>query len=56
MNCDNLNSGKCALCINKGIILCRGCSKTIYCSEEHQNKHWKNHKVECRPFTVNPVY
>ena len=39
----------CAMCgATRGLQLCGGCKKVSYCSKEHQQAHWKEHKKTCR--------
>lgn len=30
-----------------------GCKSATYCSAEHQKKHWKEHKLDCKPYKVS---
>jgi hypothetical protein len=41
----------CSACGEKSDALkkCRNCKCVWYCDKECQNKHWKEHKKECRP-------
>lgn len=32
----------------KAMKLCGRCKRVAYCSKEHQKKHWKKHKWECK--------
>ena len=32
---------------------CSRCKRKIYCSKTCQQKHWKNHKLNCKPTKVN---
>lgn len=32
----------------KKFQMCTGCEVAKYCSREHQKKHWKKHKPECK--------
>ncbi|XP_053965872.1 uncharacterized protein LOC128868132 [Anastrepha ludens] len=42
----------CAVCGEPTKNKCSNCNQSFYCSEEHQKKHWKVHKINCRPFKV----
>lgn len=44
--------GKCAICGVKASQTCSACKSVQYCGAEHQKKHWKIHKLECRPFCI----
>lgn len=35
-------------CALIAISRCSGCHGSYYCTREHQVKHWKAHKVECK--------
>jgi hypothetical protein len=41
-------STKCQLCDLNGTKICTGCRKVRYCSIEHQNWDWKDHKKQCK--------
>ncbi|XP_050308455.1 SET domain-containing protein SmydA-8-like isoform X2 [Anthonomus grandis grandis] len=43
---------KCAECGNPAELKCSACKLVAYCGKEHQRKHWKEHKVLCRPFEI----
>lgn len=45
-------NGKCAICELDAPYKCVACKSVSYCGVEHQKKHWKTHKHNCRPFTV----
>lgn len=30
-----------------------GCKAAVYCNADHQKKHWKEHKLDCKPFKVS---
>ena len=45
-------SGNCAICNIPAKNFCSACKSVKYCNEEHQKKHWKIHKIECRPFSI----
>lgn len=48
-----MNSGKCAICDVEASLKCTACKLVFYCGVEHQRKHWKTHKTECRgPYEV----
>ena len=51
MNCQPT---KCALCGVPSSLKCAGCKLVVYCSPEHQKKHWRmQHKNECaKPYEV----
>lgn len=42
----------CAICGDTCICYCKSCKKVSYCSKEHLKKHWKDHRPECYPVTV----
>uniref|UniRef100_A0A336MVI7 CSON007919 protein n=1 Tax=Culicoides sonorensis TaxID=179676 RepID=A0A336MVI7_CULSO len=43
----------CVLCqTSEASLTCSGCKTATYCSVDHQKQHWKNHKIECRPFEI----
>lgn len=46
------SSGKCEVCKKSTKALCPGCNKVFYCSEDHQESDWNNHKQCCKPFMV----
>ncbi|CAL8113483.1 unnamed protein product [Orchesella dallaii] len=48
----------CPICKKVADKKCSGCHNISYCSSEHQKKHWKIHKNECRMFAVkrNEIY
>lgn len=50
----SLAPSKCALCGVESSLKCAGCKRVVYCSPEHQKKHWKRqHKNECaKPYEV----
>lgn len=48
-DCD---SARCPICRKAGDKKCSGCHKIYYCSSEHQKKHWKVHKNDCRNFII----
>lgn len=50
----SLAPSKCALCGVEASLKCAGCKRVVYCSPEHQKKHWKRqHKNECaKPYEV----
>jgi hypothetical protein len=35
-------------CTLIGKSRCSGCHASYYCSKQHQTKHWKSHKAECK--------
>ena len=41
----------CSACGKKSSTLmkCRACKCVWYCDKDCQNKHWKEHKTECKP-------
>ncbi len=40
----------CALCgVHAPVRRCTRCRDVSYCSRDHQQAHWKQHKAECRP-------
>ena len=41
----------CSACGEKSdtLMKCRACKCVWYCDKDCQNKHWKEHKIECRP-------
>ena len=41
----------CSKCSKKSdaLVKCRDCKCVWYCDKECQNKHWKEHKIECKP-------
>lgn len=45
-------SGNCAICGLPAKNFCSACKSVKYCSAEHQKKHWKTHKVDCRQFAI----
>lgn len=47
-----MDSGKCEFCGNDAPFKCTACKIASYCSAEHQKKHWKVHKNECRPLEI----
>ncbi|CAO1315134.1 unnamed protein product [Diamesa serratosioi] len=47
-----MSSTKCAICEIDSILKCSGCKNVSYCTKEHQQKHWKEHKIVCKSFTV----
>ena len=48
-----LNSSKCGLCDKIASTRCSGCYKVVYCTTDHQRKHWKlEHSRKCCPFKV----
>ncbi|KAL1399391.1 hypothetical protein pipiens_001039 [Culex pipiens pipiens] len=50
----SLAPSKCALCGVEASLKCAGCKRVVYCSPEHQKKHWKRqHKNECaKPYEI----
>ncbi|XP_038112764.1 SET domain-containing protein SmydA-8 isoform X2 [Culex quinquefasciatus] len=50
----SLAPSKCALCGVEASLKCAGCKRVVYCSPEHQKKHWKRqHKNECaKPYEL----
>lgn len=40
--------GKCAECDIEASLKCTACKLVFYCGVEHQKKHWKIHKNDCR--------
>lgn len=50
----SLQPSKCALCGVPASLKCAGCKLIVYCSPEHQKKHWKlQHKNACaKPYEV----
>lgn len=38
--------------MDKNTIINVGCKLAAYCSTEHQKNHWKDHKIDCKPFKV----
>ncbi|XP_062711433.1 SET domain-containing protein SmydA-8 isoform X2 [Aedes albopictus] len=52
MNCQPT---KCALCGVPSSLKCAGCKLVVYCSPEHQKKHWRmQHKNECaKPYELS---
>ena len=42
----------CGFCGDNATQFCSACKLVKYCGAEHQKKHWKIHKLECRPFAV----
>lgn len=47
------SASKCAVCGIESSLRCTGCRNISYCGLEHQKKHWKVHKVECKVFEVS---
>ncbi|KAF6208536.1 hypothetical protein GE061_016994 [Apolygus lucorum] len=47
-----MKKGVCPVCKKDGVHTCSACKAVAYCSKEHQKDHWKNHKLQCRPFDV----
>ncbi|KAK4873758.1 hypothetical protein RN001_013118 [Aquatica leii] len=45
-------ANNCAECQQPAELKCSGCKLIAYCCKEHQKKHWKTHKSECRPFEI----
>lgn len=43
-------SGFCEICKAPSKRKCSACKLIFYCSTEHQQEHWKEHKTTCRPF------
>ena len=37
----------CAVCRKVAEDISGGCKKVFYCSREHQQQHWKEHKPAC---------
>lgn len=44
---------KCAVCEIDSDLKCSGCKEVSYCTTDHQKKHWKEHKNDCKPFAVS---
>jgi len=42
----------CPVCKKLADKKCSGCHNIAYCCSEHQKKHWKVHKNDCRMFAV----
>ncbi|XP_067627112.1 SET domain-containing protein SmydA-8 [Eurosta solidaginis] len=42
----------CAVCQIPAKLYCSACKLVNYCGADHQKKHWKQHKTECRPFRI----
>ncbi|KAJ8959772.1 hypothetical protein NQ314_006202 [Rhamnusium bicolor] len=42
----------CAECGEPAELKCSACKLVAYCGKEHQKKHWKTHKILCRPFEI----
>jgi len=36
----------------RATLRCSGCKSAVYCTADHQKKHWKEHKLDCKPFKV----
>jgi len=36
-------------CYLSGLMRCGRCKSVSYCSKECQTKHWKEHKIDCKP-------
>lgn len=59
---NNKNTDKvlvtCPVCQKPADKKCSGCHNISYCSSEHQKRHWKLHKRDCRTFSVkhNDLY
>uniref|UniRef100_A0A6P7GC47 Uncharacterized protein LOC114340414 n=1 Tax=Diabrotica virgifera virgifera TaxID=50390 RepID=A0A6P7GC47_DIAVI len=47
---DNEEKGSCEVCKSAAVRKCSACKLVFYCSEAHQQEHWKEHKIKCRPF------
>lgn len=37
----------CGVCRKKSTAVCSRCKKVFYCGKEHQNLHWRFHKILC---------
>ncbi|RZB39814.1 msta, isoform B-like [Asbolus verrucosus] len=42
----------CAECQKPAELKCSACKLVSYCNKEHQKKHWKTHKLLCRPYEI----
>ena len=41
---------KCLVCGKPTKLACKFCQKVFYCTQEHLNTDWENHKTECTKF------
>ncbi|KZV72437.1 hypothetical protein PENSPDRAFT_733503 [Peniophora sp. CONT] len=46
---------KCTSCNAPTSRVCARCKHTLYCSSEHQKKHWKQHRQACVPYGAQLV-
>lgn len=46
---------KCRLCSAKSTSKCSNCKQAYYCTVAHQKADWKQHKLNCHPFSVSSV-
>lgn len=42
----------CPVCSNASVHQCLQCMKVSYCSIEHKNDHWNEHKLFCYPVKI----
>jgi len=42
----------CVVCGTACKSSCGGCKKVSYCGKTHQKEHWRVHKKECFPLTI----
>ncbi len=48
--------GECEICRQPCRSHCAGCKRVFYCSKQHQQQDWSNHKLTCRPFSIPTQY
>ncbi|KAJ3645799.1 hypothetical protein Zmor_023431 [Zophobas morio] len=47
-----LETKQCEVCQKPAIHRCGGCRRVCYCSKQHQQDHWEQHKNVCRSYKI----
>ncbi len=42
----------CVVCQTPAEKKCTGCNAVVYCTKEHQKKHWPTHKKDCKCWRI----
>ena len=49
----DVESHKCAVCLERNAKLCSQCKRDAYCDQICQKLHWTAHKKECKPLQLS---